>query len=75
VLVLAENGHVAEELALGEATRDGKPHHTLLGDVAWQIYSYRDAGLGACDPIEEVVRAAEERYGCLLRSVTVPSKS
>jgi len=72
VLVLAENGRVAEALSLGEATRDGKPRHTPLGDVAWQSYGYRDAGLGtayalAGRPAE--ARAAWERAHACYRDL------
>lgn len=72
VLVLAENGRVAEALTLGEATRDGKPRHTPLGDVAWQSYGYREAGLGtayalAGRPTE--ARAAWERAHACYRDL------
>lgn len=72
VLALAENGRIAEALALGEATRDGKPRHTPLGDVAWQSYGYREAGLStayalAGRPTE--ARAAWERAHACYRDL------
>lgn len=46
VIALAASGHVAEAIAMGEATREGMPRHTPLGELGWAHYGDRYAGLG-----------------------------
>ncbi|HET9016531.1 MAG TPA: AAA family ATPase, partial [Thermomicrobiaceae bacterium] len=46
VTVLATAGHLQEALRMGEATREGHPRHTPLGELAWAHYGDRYVGLG-----------------------------
>ncbi len=45
VEALAVAGQVAEALAMGEATREGMPRHTPLGELGWAHHGDRHAGL------------------------------
>jgi len=45
VWVLATAGHVAEALRMGEATREGVPRHTALGELGWAHHGDRIGGL------------------------------
>ncbi len=46
VATLAIAGHLAEAVRMGEATREGQPHSTPLGEIGWSHYGDRQIGLG-----------------------------
>jgi DNA-binding NarL/FixJ family response regulator len=43
---LSGNGRVAEAIAMGEATREGRPRRTALGELGWAHYGDRYTSLG-----------------------------
>jgi DNA-binding NarL/FixJ family response regulator len=46
IIALAECGRIAEAMAMGEATREGMPRYTVLGELGWAHYGDRYEGLG-----------------------------
>ena len=46
VAILAGCGRIAEAIAMGEATREGMPRRTPLGELGWAHHGDRYAGLG-----------------------------
>jgi len=46
VAILASCGRIAEVIAIGEATREGMPRYTPLGELGWAHHGDRYAGLG-----------------------------
>ena len=72
VAVLAASGRVAEALAMGEATREGLPRHTPLGELAWAHHGDRHAGLGLAYALAgrpDAAREASARARDILRAM------
>ncbi len=64
VWVLASAGHVREALAMGDATREGIPRHTALGDIGWAHHGDR-----LCRPRpRKCVRGASRRGAGRIRA-------
>ncbi len=62
VVALATSGHLAEALAMGEATREGMPRHTPLGELGWAHHGDRDGGLSSAYAISGRPDAADMAY-------------
>lgn len=69
VSVLAASGRIAEALAVGEGSREGRPRHTALGELGWSHYGDRHGGLGIAYALAgrpgEARAAFERAYACL----------
>ena len=72
VVALAVSGRAAEALAMGEATREGTPRHTPLGELGWAHHGDRHAGLASAYALAgrpDAARAASARARDIYRAI------
>jgi len=72
VLTLALTGRIAAAVAMGEATREGVPRHTPLGELGWAHHGDRPGGLAEAYALAgrpDVAREAFERARDIYRAL------